>query len=148
VATLTGLSVYEARRAKEREFDEPFWVEGDDDSRSWKAVELLEAGGLTVARGGRFFHVMGDCDKGRAVRELLRLYRNAFGRVAAGGLGDADNDLPFLREVDRAYVIAGDPNLMQALPEARGVGPGPRGWAEAVTGFLSWLEGPDEEASS
>ncbi len=144
VATLAGLSIYEARRAKEREFDEPFLVDGVEDERSRKAMEMLEAKGLNVTRGGRFYHAMGDCDKGRAVRELLRLYRGSGKSWVSAGLGDAENDLPFLREVDRAYVVAGseghDPALMEALPEARPVAPAPRGWAEAVVDFLSWLD--------
>lgn len=152
VAALTGLSVYEARRAKEREFDEPFWVAGKEDVRSRKAMAMLEAKGLSVTRGGRFYHVMGGCDKGRAVKELLRLYRVSGKSWVSAGLGDAENDLPFLREVDRAYVVAGseghDPALMEALPEARPVAPAPRGWAEAVVDFLSWLDKPDRGASA
>ena len=146
VASVTGLSLYEARRAKEREFDEPFWIEEEDDPRSRKALEMLASGSLTVTRGGRFYHVMGGCDKGRAVRELLRLYRSGGGEVASAGVGDAENDLPFLREVDRAYVVAsnGDDTaaLRRALPEATEVGPAPAGWMEAITDFLSWLDRP------
>jgi mannosyl-3-phosphoglycerate phosphatase len=146
VASLTGLSLYEARRAKEREFDEPFWIEGDEGPHHRKALELLAERGLTMIRGGRFYHVMGGCDKGRAVGELLRLCRSRGDGVVSAGLGDAENDLPFLREVDRAYIVASssDSNaaLRRALPEARAVGPAPAGWAEAVTDFLAWLERP------
>ena len=144
LAALTGLSLYEARRAKEREFDEPFLIDGEEDQRSSKAMELLESRGLNVTRGGRFYHAMGGCDKGRAVKELLRLYRGSGKSWVSAGLGDAENDLPFLREVDRAYVVAGpeghDPSLIDALPEARRVAAAPQGWAEAVVDFLSWLD--------
>ena len=146
LASSTGLSIYEARRAKEREFDEPFWFDDGDELRSRKALEMLTSGNLAVTRGGRFYHVMGGCDKGRAIRELLRLYRSGGDEVASAGLGDAENDLPFLREVDRAYVVAsnGDDTaalaLRRALPEAREVGPAPAGWLEAITDFLSWLD--------
>jgi mannosyl-3-phosphoglycerate phosphatase len=141
VARRTGLNLEEARRSIEREYDEPFWMEGKEDSRSQKALELLEARRLTVTRGGRFYHVMGDCDKGKAVRELLRLY----GGCPSAGLGDGKNDLPFLLAVDRAYIVAGpegdhDSELVQAIGDARRVGPAPGGWAEAVTDFLSWLD--------
>ena len=146
VASVTGLSLYEARRAKEREFDEPFWIEEEDDPRSRKALEMLASGSLTVTRGGRFYHVMGGCDKGRAVRELLRLYRSGGDEVASAGVGDAENDLPFLREVDRAYVVGSNRDdtvaLRRALPEATEVGPAPAGWMEAITDFLSWVDRP------
>lgn len=145
VAWLTGLSLYEARRAKEREFDEPFWMEGDEDARLREALEILKARRLTVTEGGRFHHVMGGCDKGRAVRELLRLYRRDGEGVVSAGLGDAENDLPFLREVDRPYLVASSDGratvaLRRALPGARSVGPAPGGWAEAVSDFLDWLD--------
>lgn len=144
VASVTGLSLYEARRAKEREFDEPFWLEKDDPRRG-EAMAMLVAGGLSVTEGGRFYHLMGDCDKGRAVRELLRLYRTREGTTLSAGLGDAKNDLPFLREVDRPYLVASSSpeataELEQALPDARTVGPAPEGWVEAVSDFLDWLD--------
>ncbi|MFQ5790362.1 MAG: HAD-IIB family hydrolase [Acidobacteriota bacterium] len=150
VARLTGLSLDEARRARQREFDEPFWVEGPEDDKTEKAMKRLAAGGLTVTRGGRFYHLLGECDKGRAVRELLDLYRErrparADEPLVVAGLGDAVNDLPFLVAVDRAYIVAGshgrhDPELTRALPDARRVGPAPHGWAEGVMDFLAWLE--------
>jgi mannosyl-3-phosphoglycerate phosphatase len=138
VGRRTGLNREEAARSMEREFDEPFWVAGEEDERSRKALELLDARGLTVTRGGRFYHVMGECDKGRAVQELLRLY----GRCPSAGLGDAPNDLAFLRVVDRAYIVAGpdgrhDPELVESLPAAGRVAPPPGGWSEAIIDFIS-----------
>ena len=140
MARRTGLNLEEARLSSEREYDEPFWVEGEEGKRSRKALELLEARGLTVTRGGRFYHLMGGCDKGKAVREVLRLY----GGCPSAGLGDAKNDLPFLLAVDRAYIVARpdgrhDPALVEAVRDAGKVGPAPGGWAEAVKDFLSWL---------
>lgn len=137
----TGLTREEAQRSKQREFDEPFWFEGGEDERSRKALGLLEAQGLTVTRGGRFYHVMGNCDKGRAVRELLSRY----GGCPSAGLGDAENDLSFLQVVDRPYIVAGpdgvyDPALLEVMREATRVAPAPRGWGEAVSDFLSWLD--------
>jgi predicted mannosyl-3-phosphoglycerate phosphatase (HAD superfamily) len=77
---------------------------------------------------------------------LLRLYRSRGDGVASAGLGDAENDLSFLRQVDRAYIVASSSDstaeLKRALPEAKTVGPAPVGWAEAVTDFLAWLDRP------
>lgn len=145
VAALTGLPVAEAALALQREFDEPFRVLGEEDERARRAMELFSSEGLSVTRGGRFYHLMSGCDKGRAVREILRLYRRSGGEWVAAGMGDALNDLPFLEAVDRAYIVAGpdgghDRNLVEALPAAVRVQPGPQGWSEAVYNFLSWLE--------
>ena len=144
LAALTGLFPLRSPAGEGKRVRRAFFDDGEEDQRSRKAMEMLEANGLNVTRGGRFYHAMGGCDKGRAVRELLRLYRGSGKSWVSAGLGDAENDLPFLREVDRAYVVAGveghDPTLIEALPEAHRVAPAPRGWAEAVVDFLSWLD--------
>jgi phosphoserine phosphatase len=59
------------------------------------------------------------------------------------GLGDAANDLPMLRAVDRPIVMprpggALDPTLAAALPHAeRARAAGPGGWAAAVLDVLA-----------
>lgn len=142
IARRTGLSLEDAQRAMKRQYDEPFWLEGEEDERSRKALALLSAENLTVTRGGRFYHVMGGGDKGRAVRDILALYRKSGGPLVSVGLGDAGNDIPLLREVDRAYIVAGpdgrhDGEIQQAVPGAHSVGPAPAGWAEAIDDFLT-----------
>lgn len=145
VAQRTSLGTDEARRSMEREFDEPFWFPGGENEREQKMLEWLESRGFTVTRGGRFFHIMGGCDKGRAVRELLRLYRSRGEPCFSAGLGDARNDLPFLEVVDRPYIVARengqhDPSLTQAVSRAVRVRPAPKGWADAIEDFLCWLD--------
>jgi mannosyl-3-phosphoglycerate phosphatase len=145
VVRLTGLSKAEAGRSKERQFDEPFWFDEDEVQEHRNVLGRLEARGLTVTRGGRFYHIMGNCDKGRAVREILKLYRNEVGYCPAAGLGDAKNDASFLLVVDRPYIVAGpggqhDAELVEAVPKATKVRPAPQGWAEAISHFLSWLD--------
>lgn len=145
IARRTGLPLDDARRAMARQFDEPFWLEGMEGESSQKALAMLSADNLTVTRGGRFCHVMGDCDKGRAVREILELYRRFRGSFVSVGLGDASNDIPLLQEVDRAYLVAGpdgrhDPAVKMAVARARPVGPAPGGWADAIEDFLRNLD--------
>jgi mannosyl-3-phosphoglycerate phosphatase len=145
VGERTSLGTDEAQRSMEREFDEPFWFPGEESQREQKMLEWLESRGLTLTRGGRFFHIMGGCDKGRAVRELLKLYRGGGASCFSAGLGDARNDLPFLEVVDRPYIVARengrhDPSLTRAVSRAVRVAPAPKGWAEAIEDFLSWLD--------
>jgi mannosyl-3-phosphoglycerate phosphatase family protein len=144
VASLTGLTLEGAAQALEREWDEPFVVEGrtsPDTER--KLGEAARRRGLRVTRGGRFHHLTGDSDKGKALRTLLDLLPLAsLGQTV--GLGDSANDLPLLSVVDRPVLMpredgSVDPALAAALPGAeRAPAPGPRGWAEAV---LAALEG-------
>ncbi len=98
-----------------------------------------ERRGLRVTWGGRFHHLTGPADKGRAVRQLLALHA---GPVSSVALGDSPNDLTMLEAVDRPVLVPRPDGsvaevLAQALPLAeRAPGPGPRGWNEAVLAVL------------
>jgi mannosyl-3-phosphoglycerate phosphatase len=144
VAGLTGLSAAEAELARKREFDEPFLL---NDLSAIDAVrEMAERSGLSVVRGGRFFHLTGDNDKGRCARFLVLLYAQALGRpVASIGLGDSANDLPLLEAVDIPVLVrkpggSYDPAIrLQGLYLAPGEGPA--GWRAAILDLVSRLAG-------
>jgi len=139
VAALTGLSPAAARRAADRDFDEPFLCEPEDRARVEAAAGRR---GLRITRGGRFHHLSGPVDKGDALRELLRIWEGQGRRYSSVGLGDAPNDLGLLRAVDRPIVIPRpdgepDPMLRAALPAAeRAPRPGPAGWNAALLAVL------------
>ncbi len=142
VASACGLSVAEARRAKRREFDEPFSVTPDTPGARRAVEEEARRLGLTVSSGGRFLHLSGGSDKGRAVAVLDHLLRRRFGPILTAGLGDSPNDLPMLRAVGRAVIVRRPdggchPELVRELPAARQApGIGPDGWNQAVLGLL------------
>lgn len=142
IARQCGLDPDTAILAKAREYDEPFWpsVHGrydEDDLRSH-----IRRTGLRCSRGGRFWHLHGNNDKGMAVKLLTELYRRKFGALLTVGLGDGDNDLPMLQAVDRPVVIRRPDGSMAAsltahLPEVLTTREtGPRAWAEAVTRIM------------
>jgi mannosyl-3-phosphoglycerate phosphatase len=138
--SITGLSPAALTLALEREYDEPFLLE---DERAVEAIaEHAHARRLRISRGGRFWHLTGQTDKGRALRILLGLYAAEGRRYATVGLGDSLDDLPLLRVVDRPIVVppwdvpAGG-GLSAALPLAeRAPGCGPAGWNAAVLAIL------------
>ncbi|MBI2822900.1 MAG: HAD hydrolase family protein [Acidobacteria bacterium] len=142
VALQSGLPLEDARRAKQRQFDEPFLLEGGGASAVATLSEALAARGLLLTRGGRFFHVTGNHDKGAAVARLNRLFCRAHSEVVSFAIGDSINDLPMLRAVDHPILVQKprggyDETVLALLPEvARAVGIGPSGWAGAVTGIM------------
>lgn len=74
VAELTGLSLEQATQAKAREFGEPLqWLGSDDELKAF--TQWFEDRGACILRGGRFVHVAGDADKGRAMTWLVNEYR-------------------------------------------------------------------------
>ena len=141
----TGLSGEEAERAKEREYSEPFVVQGEATSEGMnRFLHLIQQKGMTYTRGGRFHHVMGATDKGKAVRvltEAIRRHRHGLRTVA---LGDSPNDISMLRAVDIPILVQRPDGTYADLPPEikcyHAPGVGPKGWAAAV---LMLLEGKD-----
>jgi len=140
VQRLTGLSNGAARLALEREHDEPFVIEDEASVAALSAAAKERK--LKVTRGGRFFHLSGGSDKGRAARVLMGLFESVGRRLTSIGLGDAPNDLAMLTAVQQPIVIprpdgTADPDLAAGLPGAQmAPGPGPAGWNEAVLAVL------------
>ncbi len=141
LAEVTGLAPAEARRAGEREFDEPFLVPGEDPAAVLRLASELESEGYGYSRGGRFHHVSGRHGKGDAVRVLKELYRRARcpgARFAA--FGDAEADLPMLREVDHPYLVRRPDRTAAVAERFPGLRvtrlPGPRGFADGVRELL------------
>jgi mannosyl-3-phosphoglycerate phosphatase len=145
VMATTGLAREDALRAMLREFDEPFLVNGPP-----KLIEeicrQIVTRGLSWTRGGRFFHLTGNNDKGRAADILLRCYKRQ-GRLLdqlddleSIGIGDSLNDLPLLLKVDHPVLVQKsngvyDPDIN--LPNLiRAPGIGPAGWNAAVLELL------------
>jgi mannosyl-3-phosphoglycerate phosphatase len=139
VRDLTGLSSEDAELARDRHYDEPFVA---DEDRMPAIVEAASRRGLSVSRGGRFYHLSGQVDKGTAFRAILERLSQRGLRYRSVGLGDAPNDLPFLQMVDRAILMprAGGTvhsDLVRALPHAdRARCPGALGWNDAVLTVL------------
>jgi mannosyl-3-phosphoglycerate phosphatase len=138
VARLTGLAPQQAESARKREFGEAFIL---DDPQIPEA-ELNQAVtdlGLRLTRGGRFHHLLGENDKGKAVSLLTDMYRRIWKNVTTAGIGDAPNDLPLLAAVDHPFLVAGpDGNHRNLdLPNLTRVPlPGPAGFNLAVNKLM------------
>jgi mannosyl-3-phosphoglycerate phosphatase len=98
----TGLPLNLAKLAKKREHDEPFRiVEGNKSS----ILNAIKNEGLHCTEGGRYFHLTGNTDKGKAIAVLKSLYCQMFGRVETFGVGNGPNDFPMLKIVDKPFFI-------------------------------------------
>jgi mannosyl-3-phosphoglycerate phosphatase len=144
VRALTGLAPQEALLAKQREYDEPFVIE-DRPELADEVHRLAEARGLRCTRGGRFFHLTGDSDKGKACQTLIECYRQVASRqgqpLLTIAIGDDLNDLPMLALADRPVLVRKpDGSHVEAirLPGLiRTTGIGPAGWNQAILGLLA-----------
>lgn len=143
VASRTGLSLKEAARARQRDFDEPFVLPDAEAETEERLVRAAAESGLAVVKGGRFWHLIGHRGKGEAVSILLAAYRALYGNTVSVGLGDSPNDYPFLELVD-IPVIVSPPDGISSLPPLlaaalRTALPGPRGWNQAIRTILADL---------
>lgn len=139
IAQNTGLPPRDAELAKQREFDEPFFIAGATDETTRAFREEAAKRKVTLTFGGRFWHISIGSDKGRAVRELVKLYQAGLRtRLTTIGLGNAQADLPLLRAVREPVLIPDsqggfDEEVLKALPKIhRADSPGSAGWSDAV----------------
>jgi mannosyl-3-phosphoglycerate phosphatase len=143
IAADCGLSLEDADRAKQREFDEPFRLEEDNPEDLERIASLAQHAGLNLTMGGRYHHLSAGSDKGRAVRTLCGLLEKPGKPLLSVGIGDSPNDLPMLKAVDLPMLVmrsdgAYHPQLVDGAPQALRVpGVGPEGWNLAISGLLA-----------
>jgi mannosyl-3-phosphoglycerate phosphatase len=135
----TGLLKADALQALQRDFSEPFLFLGEQ--RLPELKEEVSGHGLTVTRGGRFYHLMGaGQDKGRAVAETTRLFQaECPDKIITVGLGDAENDYPMLIEVDIPVLIPkpdGSYEDFDLQELNKSPYPGSRGWGAVISTIL------------
>lgn len=140
ISSLTGLDLEQARRAAKREFDEPFIVEDMREDQETLITKAAHRKGLKVSKGGRFFHLHGNSDKGLATRRLIGWYGDMGHSIYCLGIGDSDNDIPMLEAVDQP-IFVGEREKLGSLEAHLSrlmvtTQRGPKGWNEGVMKFL------------
>ena len=139
IAKVTGLAPRDVERARQREYDEPFLIQNSPMALQ-DIREAAQRLGLTVISNGRFFHLVGGTDKGRACRVLIDCYRKEWGAVSTAGIGDSPSDMPMLKVVDWPFLVERPGGGHAEGFEVEGLtcvqGIGPAGWAVAVKKLL------------
>jgi mannosyl-3-phosphoglycerate phosphatase len=107
----------------------------------------LAGRGLRLVKGGRFWHVLSQADKGSALRQLGSLYRaHGLPDFTSLALGDSPNDCSMLQAADIAIVIRRkDGGVMDCETDGQIIKttePGPAGWNAAVLQVLQMLSAP------
>lgn len=141
IQAATGLDEAEAARAAQRQFGEPVLWQGDEE-RKQAFMQAVRARGATPLEGGRFVHISGDCDKGRALQWLTQEYqRYQESPVHSIALGDGNNDIAMLDAADVAVRIASPshppPQITKTEQVYTSTQLGPEGWTEMLTTLLS-----------
>jgi mannosyl-3-phosphoglycerate phosphatase len=146
VARETGLSHAAAELARQRLCSEPLaWQ--DTDSAMADFGQALAGRQLRLVKGGRFWHVLPQADKGSALRQLASMYRaHGLPVFTSLALGDSPNDCSMLQAADIAALIRHkDGSVMDCETHGRTIEttePGPAGWNTAVLQVLQMLSAP------
>lgn len=122
------LSLKEARLAKKRDYIEPFKFKGN--LKVLKSV--IKGKKLNYGRGANYHCLMGKNDKGKAVRQLARLYKRKFKSIRTIALGDNLNDIAMLKEVDNAYLVQKRDGSYENNKFKHAKGIGPDGWNKII----------------
>ena len=134
----------QARASAAREYSEPFVfpAEARNDRTINAVISRFRRRGLNVIRGRRFFHLVGNNDKGKAVEIMLGAYE-AIGdrKTTVIGLGDSKNDLEMLRVADIPVLVMGknrryDKEVRTSVDPILAGRPGPSGWNRAIERIL------------
>jgi mannosyl-3-phosphoglycerate phosphatase len=98
----SGLTLQLAKLAKKREYDEPFRIVAGNEKEILGAIKNE---GLNCIKSNRYFHLLGNSDKGKAAEILKNLYFQKFGKILTIGIGDSPNDLPMLKVMDKKFLV-------------------------------------------
>jgi len=142
IVGLTGLTPKESALAKQRSFSEPFILLEDEQQKLAELLPIIEKRGFRLLRGNRFYHLLGQSDKGVALRYLKNLFEKyGTGKIYKTiGVGDSLNDLEMLKAADIPILVKKAdgryqqdidlPNLIYSEDI------GPRGFAQSVLSII------------
>lgn len=137
IIAATGLSAQDAKLAATREYGEPILWLGSDSVKT-EFIAAIEGLGASPLRGGRFLHLSGDCDKGKALVWLTQQYKTERRTIQCTSiaLGDGQNDVAMLEAADIAVRILSPayppPSLMRQTGVYTSQAYGPKGWTESL----------------
>lgn len=145
IMEVTGLDADSTKLASSRQFSEPLLWTGTDEEKD-KFITLLKSLGARPLIGGRFLHVCGDNNKGKALKWLQKEYQRQYSKslVTSIALGDGNNDIDMLEIADYALRIS---SPVHAPPEVKrsdklytSIQHGPEGWAELLQQLIPELQ--------
>ncbi|MBF0265352.1 MAG: HAD-IIB family hydrolase [Gammaproteobacteria bacterium] len=142
---LTGLELIQAQNAKARSFSEPvIWEDSAVQLKNFK-MQLKQVG-LKVLKGGRFYHIQGHNNKGKALIWLKNLYQKFYHNIDASydvkviALGDSENDVDMLNCSDIPVIIRSNNHKAPSVNHKQQIisnNIGPLGWNNEVLNILN-----------
>ena len=132
IAEDADLDLLQAKLAKKREFDLPFKILNKKQEKD--ILNKISKHGLNYTVGGRYYHLLGDNNKGEAVKILSYLFRRKYGNIKTIAIGDSENDFQMLDVADRSYLVKKKDGSYASTRYRKAKGVGPEGWNDIVIG--------------
>jgi mannosyl-3-phosphoglycerate phosphatase len=143
IARNTAMTERDAQASREREFSERFFFAGNTDLAAQSFERIARDHKWQTRHSEPFWELFSGNDEGKAVRYLMRLYREALrSRIRSVGIGASFEDLSLLMAADQTFLlpVSGsrfDDHLLSKLPNsARITVPGASGWNQTVRNVL------------
>jgi mannosyl-3-phosphoglycerate phosphatase len=144
IARNTGMTERDAEAAREREFSERFFFAGNAGPAAQSFEKIAVDNGWQIRRSGLFWELYSGSDEGKAVRYLMRLYRQTLrSRIRSVAIGTSSENLSLLAAADQAFLLPAsggrfDDLLLSKLPNSAKITvPGAAGWNQTVVNVLS-----------
>lgn len=137
ICELTGLAYKAAELAATRQYSEPLFWKGTEEQKT-TFIDEIKSLGASPLIGGRFLHVCGDANKGKAMRWLCDEFerQNKPLKSKSIALGDGHNDVAMLEAADISVRIASPahkpPKLTRNTHSYISKAYGPQGWSEVL----------------
>jgi mannosyl-3-phosphoglycerate phosphatase len=135
----TGLDRESSRLARKRSYSEPFLIARNEPEVKTVIKKIWDKG-YNYTRGSRFHHILGNNDKGKAVKIVTEMYEREWPSVKTIGIGDSPNDLPMLKAVDFPILVSKKGGLYESQLELENIiladGEGPVGFNSAILKFF------------
>lgn len=139
IGKITSLSDNELQMAMNREFSIPLFY---DPAAENILKEEINKYNLHILYGGRFMHLLGKVDKGKAVEMIMQGYRKRLDQneLYSIALGDSLNDFAMLKAVNYPILVKkhdGSYERRQTIENiAYSPGIGPTGWNLSLLSLL------------
>ena len=102
IAHETGMSMVQARLAKQCEFNEPFKMFKEDEP---EVARIIRANGMDYIKKGDYCYLIGKNDEKKAVNILTGLLKKKYKQVKTFGIGHSEHHINMLEEVDSPVML-------------------------------------------
>jgi mannosyl-3-phosphoglycerate phosphatase len=130
IADDADLELKQAKLAKNRDFDLPFKILNKKQEKD--ILNEIKKHGLNYTIGGRYYHLLGDNNKGYAVKILSYLFRKKYGDIKTIAIGDSENDFQMLDSVNDGFLVKKKNGLYASNNYIKANGVGPEGWNNII----------------